>query len=329
MTIPSEHIHITEREADGTWEDCTWCSGLEWYRLVYNTKTPATHAEMQALRAASGEPTTGGSNIGDLKRGIKARYGKSTNAALTSFSALKSALTPGRAAVVQGSMKAFGPTHRLSKWDTSFDGGHAVLVMNLDGTLYWCDPEAPTGAAVPVTISWAELQSFVNAFPGAQHLVSPIKSLIPPPPPAGADMPTLTTYTPGATANIKALSNVRADPAGTATKLRTVPAGTKEAVVLTGTVKGTVDPANGSDVWYTWWKNGRWEYTAKDNIVDLKPVGTAVDDGYTKATQEAAVAEQAAKDKVIIDQQAQVIADQKTEVVAAENYKAAHKAFLG
>jgi hypothetical protein len=265
VAAPAWHKHISEREADGTWEDCTWDSGLEWYRLTYDKSKPATHAEAQALRKASGEPTTGGSNTNDLRRGIKARYGVPVVPEVSGFTALRNSLVPGTAGMVQGSMSAFGPTHRLSVYDRNFDGGHAVCIMNMAGTLLWCDPEAPTTAPVPVAVTWAEVAKYVNAFSGT-HLVKYIIGMEP----TGGDMPALTTYIPGYTANIKALSNIRSAPIKTAPLLRTVPAGTKEPVVLTGTVKGSIDTANGSDVWYTWWKNDRWEYSAKDNVIDIK-----------------------------------------------------------
>lgn len=299
MTVPKLLLdagfdHVSERESDGTWEDCTWCAGLEWFRLCYDAAIASTHAEMQALRAASGEPLDGGSNIGNLRDGIRARYGVTVVGVISGFNALKAALTPGNAAVVQGSMKVFGSTHRLSVWDRGFDGAHAALVVNVAGLLYWCDPEAPETAAVPVTITWAELQLFVNAFAG-QYLVAPIKL------PVKEDaMPNLTSYIPGFTANIKAESNVRADPFVTGTKLRMIPKGTKEPVVLVGTVRGSVDSANGSDIWFTWFKNGRWEYTAKDNVIDITPP-TGVNDGFTAATQLAAVAAQAQADKLSLN----------------------------
>lgn len=259
----ADHIHISEREPDGTWEDCTWDSGLEWYRLTYDPSKPATHAEAQKLRAASGEPPTGGSNIGDLKRGIKARYGKSTPTAISGFSALWTALTPGKAAVCQGSMKAFGPDHRLSKWDRNFDGGHAVLIARIDtqDRVWWCDPEAPDNVGYEGTwVTKAELKAYVTAF-GGQHLVRSVIVT-----PEEEDMTPLTSYLPGYTADVKPLSNVRVAPIISSTKLYT--AQTTTPVVLIGTVKGDVDPANGKDVWYTWWDTVRkvYAYTALDNI---------------------------------------------------------------
>lgn len=296
------HIHISEREADGTWEDCTWDSGLEWYRLCYDPRKPATHAEAQALRAASGEPATGGSNLGDLALGIQRRYGKTIPARVSARTIL-TVLTPGKAAVVQGSMSAFGPDHRLSTYDRNFDGAHAVLVANVGGTYWWCDPEAPTSAAVPVKVTAAELTKFVNAFAG-QAVVAPMRQAAT----TGASpMYPIISYLPGHTATIKVESNIRSEPRIAATKFRTTTA--QEKRVLIGTVKGDVDPANGSNVWYMWWvqTSARYEFTAKDNVVSVvAPV--AADDGYTKATQDAAVAKAStdAAAKAKADEQARI-----------------------
>ena len=270
MTLPSWHIHISEREPDGSWEDCTWDSGLEWYRLCYDKRVPATHAEAQLLRHASGEPDTGGSNIGDLKRGIKIRYGKATPAPLGTFNSLWAALLPGYAAVVQGSMGAFGPDHRLSRYDRNFDGGHAVMVMRLDGTdrVWWCDPEGPKTGYEGEWVTKMELTRFVTAF-GGQHIVSkilaePIEAT--PPPVTGDDMPALTSYTPGDIATVKATANIRNAPKITKdSKLRVVGA-TGETWEIVGMVKGDVDPDTKSDLWYIRWNAGRWEYTAKGNV---------------------------------------------------------------
>ncbi len=274
MAVPTlldkaDHIHISEREADGSWEDCTWDAGLEWYRVTRDKSKPATHAEAQELRKASGKPPTGGSNQWDFRRGVKARYKVDLDLPISGFAALWAALEPGNAASVQGSMKAFGPTHPLSRYDRNFDGAHDVFVARTDATdtVWWCDPEAPNPAGPSYQgerVSKADLKRFVDAFNG-EHLIGRLTSA-----PKESDMPALTTYLPGFTADIKPESNVRAEPSGTATKLRTTPKTPVEPVVLTGTVKGSVDPGNGSDVWYTWWKNGRWEYTAKDNILNIK-----------------------------------------------------------
>lgn len=274
MTIPAllraaGFEHISEREADGSWEDCTWDSGLEWYRLCFDASRPATHAEAQLLRKAAGEPPTGGSNLGDFREGVAVRYKATLPAAQSGFANLKADLRPGFAAHVQGSMKAFPSTHRLSRWDRGFDGGHAVLIVNVDGILYWCDPLAPETADVPVVVSWDEVERYVRAFAG-QYRVARVKTIV-----KEATVASLTSYLPGYTADIKPLSNIRSLPSGTATKLRTTDGDGEQRVAIVGTVKGTVDPANGSDVWYEFFKNGRSEYTAKDNIVNLKaPVVT-------------------------------------------------------
>lgn len=268
MTVPAAlracgFDHVSEREPDGSWEDCTWCAGLEWYRICFDRTRPSTLREAEALRAASGEPPTGGSNITNFRDGVRARYGRTLPAAIVTFGTLRDKLrVPGTAALVQGSMSAFGPTHRLSVYDRNFDGGHATLVVNVDGVLYWCDPEAPESAAVPVTITWDELERFVKAFPGGQHLVASLsvqeENLVP-----------IVTPLPGYSATIKAGSNVRAEPRIGAQLIRTQSKDSTTPII--GTVKGDVDPKNGSNVWYMWWNEGggRWEFTAKDNVKDV------------------------------------------------------------
>jgi hypothetical protein len=228
--IPAAHIHISEREPDGTWEDCTWCSILEWFRLVVDPRKPATLAEAEAIRKASGEPTTGGSNYENAAVGIKRRYGYTLPARLTSFAALQKALTPGKVAAIAGSMRAFPPGHRLSKWDPGFDGGHAVLLMNIAGVLYWCDPEAPTKAAVPVIVTWTEVRQFVTAFSG-KHVVGTIK--VPP-----APKPVEEIMTPYAAVTDTSPKLIDVLPGAVLVDLD----GVKVLKTLTGTYKDQVSP---------------------------------------------------------------------------------------
>lgn len=315
MKLPAWHDHISEREGDGTWEDCTWDAGLEWYRLTNDKSKPATHAEAQKLRTASGEPPTGGSNQSDFRAGVKARYGTTIVDAVKGFANLWRALVPGTAGSVQGTMNAFGPGHRLSRWQKNFDGGHCVLVMRLDNTdrVWWCDPLATDTGYNGEWATKGELERYVTQF-GGEHLVDWIIGQEP----QEEDMPTLTTYVPGSTANVKGESNIRSAPVPTATnKLRTVPKGTKEAVVLTGTVKGSVDPANGSDVWYVWWKNARWEYTAKDNIVDVQPP-VGADCSVQEATIQVQAAEIASLKTDLAASQAETEAAEAATATAAE-----------
>lgn len=317
---PADHIHISEREADGTWEDCTWDSGLEWYRLTYDPRKPATHSEAQLLRRASGEPATGGSNLEDLARGIKVRYGVTIPARIHGFSALQTALTPGKSAVVQGSMSAFGPLHRLSVYDRNFDGAHAVHLMNIGGTLLWCDPEAPTSADVPVTVTWAEVKLFVNAFAGA-HVVRAIRNLAP----AGEAMYPIIDYLAGSLATIAAGSNIRSEPRIASTKLDTTSTALNRVII--GTVKGDVDPANGSNIWYMWYSGGRYAFTAKGNIT--KVVSPAAGPSYPDVRPELAECQAALTAKTAEAKAATAIVEAQKEVIlTAANFKAAHKAFI-
>lgn len=287
MILPYWHKHVSERQP-GAWIDCTWDSGVEFVRLTHDKSIPATHAEGDALRAATGD--TGGSNIGDLRKGIRARYGYWTPLPISGFADLWAALKPGTAAVVQGSMAAFGPSHRLSRFDPTFDGGHASLVIRLDGNdrVWWCDPEGPATGYIGEWMAKAELSAFVKAFAG-QHIVAPIITAA-----AQEGNVDLKTYTPGHTADVKPTSNIRSAPKIGATAYHSAIAKALPVQVI-GTVVGDVDPANGSNVWYALWHDNRVEYTAKDNIINLKATTVAADDGYTKATQDAAVAEATAK----------------------------------
>lgn len=275
------HVHISEREADGTWEDCTFDSGLEFYRDAIDPTRPATHAEAQLIRKASGIPMTGGATIGDFRRGVKARYGKDIPAAISARLIL-SALKPGYVAIVQGSMAPFGSTHELSKWDRNFDGAHSVWMgRHPDGTLLWCDPLAPTTAAVPVVISTTNVTKFVNGLVGGNAVVAPALRW----PQKEIAMPALTSYLPGYTITIKSGSNIRKDPSDNQTPIRTLTKAETWAII--GTVAG--EPLAGVSVWYVRWNAGRYEYVNK-NGVTAGPTAPAVDDGYTKATQDAAVA---------------------------------------
>lgn len=177
MSVPAalkQHIHVTERDGTTPWNDCTWAAGLEWHRLFRNPATPATIFEMHQLRAASGEPTTGGSNIPNLREGIRVRYKYTAPAPISGFSVLWNSMN-GRVAVAQGSMKAFGAASRYSRWDMDFDGAHAVLAYRPkdEDRVWWCDPLAPSWYQGE-WMSKADFQRYVNAF-GGQHLVGAIR----------------------------------------------------------------------------------------------------------------------------------------------------------
>lgn len=314
---PVTHRHISEREADGTWEDCTWDSGLEFYRDAIDPSKPATHAEAQALRAASGEPTTGGSNLGDLRKGVAARYHRALPPAISNKSIL-TALKPGYVGTVQGSMSAFGPTHVLSKWDRNFDAGHATWVARTPGgVLLWCDPEAPSTADVPVIISEANLQKFVDAFNG-EAIVAP--ALQWPGVPAGVSTVYPINLIPsvalGSSAVIKAQSNIRVEPVIASAKVRTTSADETVRNVV-GYVTGDKDPANGKTDWLAWLEAGKWRYTAIDNVKSISAPAGTVDDGYTAATQAAAVAAQKAADQAAIDAANAAAAKSAAEALAA------------
>lgn len=144
-------LQVTEREPDYQpgdpndppgWEDCTWASGVMAANAQTKGNYPATLAEAERLRAASGEPPGGGSNIGDLTRGMMARYGWAGATVEHDWTKVSKALAVGRGAVLQGSMGSVS-TH-LRRWDPGFRGGHAVYVQReRSGALWWMNPQAP------------------------------------------------------------------------------------------------------------------------------------------------------------------------------------------
>lgn len=184
MTLPASHVHVSEREGahrwpdgrwdDSRWEDCAWAVAIEWLRLTYDPTIPATHPEAELLRAASGEPPTGGSNTGDVIRGIRNRYKLTVGPALSDSTMLAQLKTPGTAVIAGGKLGNFPAGHRLRRWDPPFTGGHSVLLVRLDdGTLWWCDPLAPTGTYKGEKVTEAEAKTFITGFAGS-HLARPL-----------------------------------------------------------------------------------------------------------------------------------------------------------
>lgn len=104
-------------------------------------------------------------------------------------------------------------------------------------------------------------------FPQALYLAALTAPVpVPPDTSTGAiDVPLLSSYIPGQVATVKVNSNIRSAPviAGN-TPIRRLTA--PETWVVTGWVKGALDPESGSDQWVCRWAGGRWEYTAKVNL---------------------------------------------------------------
>lgn len=186
MSISAIHIHVSEREVahtwpdgqkdDAAWEDCTFCAAIEFARLCHDAGIPATHAEAELLRDASGRKPTGGTNVGDVIRGLQGRYGWLTGyVQASSYAELRTTLVPGTAAVSQGRLAAFLFGHSLRRWDPGFVGGHAVLLIN-DGDPsgpWWCDPLAPKGQYRGERVTWSEVRTYVLGL-GGTHLVAPL-----------------------------------------------------------------------------------------------------------------------------------------------------------
>lgn len=146
----------------------------------------------------------------------------------------------------------------------------------------------------------------------------------------GDNMPDLSSYLPGYTATVKATSNIRSEPLiASGNVLRVIPSSSTEQWTIIGWVKGGIDPESGSDQWTVRW-NGKWEYTAKVNLISgpTAPVSTPPADTtpYAQSDIDAAVAKATAPLQSTIDTQAATIASQKTALATAnaevEDYEA-------
>lgn len=266
------HNHVSEREVahlwpdgrqdDSRWEDCLWCSVVMFLNDTHDGGLPDTLKYAERLRAASGEPPTGGSNAWDAQRGIKAVLGLSVPV-VTGFAALWAALTPGRAAAIAGSMGVFPDGHNLRRHLPGFEGGHSVYVARLDSSdrVWWDDPLAADNGYSGQWVTKADLKRFVDGLPGGGHLVRTLRSIAAPT--TEDPMEALTRYVPGYKAAVKATANVRSGPKFAATRLRAVGSAGETWTVI-GTVKG--DAEDGVDQWVVRWGNGRFEYTHMTNV---------------------------------------------------------------
>jgi len=177
--VPSNHIHVSEREVahrwpDGrydnvAWEDCAWCVALMFARLL-GKNPPATHAEAEALRAQAGEDTWSGSSVADVRLGLSRRYRLAVNPPVYGFTALWAKLKPGTAASVSGLLGVFPRGSRLRR-HAAFGGTHQWLVMRLDdgNRVLVFDPLAPKGHKGD-WVTAAELKRFVDGVGGWPQL---------------------------------------------------------------------------------------------------------------------------------------------------------------
>lgn len=288
---------------NAAWEDCGWCALVMWLR-ARGYDIPSTHAEAEALRAASGEDVISGSNFGDLRQGVKSRYPAiwaevGPMASTVGLNAIWAALKPGTGAICNGSMGAFPSGHHWRRWDDQFAGGHSVFVARLDNQdrVWWMNPQAPNsfqgewmsksdlftymGAWSSIIGDLAEEQGGDMTVPVSEYVVG-TATVQPPPDDAAAGRK----------------ANIRSQPVlGAATLLRAVKNEAWTGVV--GWVDGDLD--SGSRKWLLHIaKDGSAEYTHESNAIVI-PAGSveippsedsckpfsdaAYAEGYSKGTE--------------------------------------------
>lgn len=162
---------VTERESDGSWEDCVWTTGVMIQNAAHAaTVAPTSRAEYEALRVDGGdgpaEHTNDGSNYIQLVHGMLGRYGWAptlgTGRQWATVQAILAA--PGTAMGIQGSLRTLS-TH-LRRWDPGSTVSHSVFVENDGNGLWWMNPLAP--ASYPGEyVSWADVQHFYEGLDNA------------------------------------------------------------------------------------------------------------------------------------------------------------------
>lgn len=157
---------VTQTDEPRPWIDCTWSAALMLALKATAGGVPATRAEREALRSASGD-LVGGSTWRNTQAGFAARYGERAELVSARLTAL-TRLGAGWGASV-GVTYGDLPIH-LRRWSPFFTGGHRVYLEDYhtaDGTVRWLDPlgrplqgyfgERVHMADVAPAIWWAEL----------------------------------------------------------------------------------------------------------------------------------------------------------------------------
>lgn len=328
MTLPAllaKHVHVSEREVahtwpdgqkdDSHWEDCLWTSLVEFLNDTYIDQ-PDTLARAEALRDASGEPPSGGSNFDNVAAAF-AKLGTKITVTPLAFIGFWNALKPGTGAVATGNMGNFPAGHTLRRWDPPFAAGHAVYVARVDSQdrVWWCDPLAPKGTYNGQWVTKAQLAQFMTG--GWKGITRTLLSAQPAPAPAPTtEVPmALATYTPGYIASLKGGKNVRsATTVSDATKAR-LTAAAGEKVTIVGKVRGAIPVGLTSPYWLLWYEKGVPVYIHESNATSVVAPAPAVD---PNPALEADIAAKAA----IINEQAALIASQKTDLAEAAARKA-------
>ena len=177
--------HCTERESDGSFEDCVPCSGV----MLANARAgadihPVTKAEYEGLRDDGKPKLLDFMSLVELNVGLKKRYGFN-GPIVVGKEAVWNALKPGMAAAALGFLKNFPAGHKLRRHGPNMMKGHCVYVARLDQTetVWWIDPLAPTHVKDAAGVlrryigdvaTRQDLATFQASSDGDEALLSPI-----------------------------------------------------------------------------------------------------------------------------------------------------------
>lgn len=168
--IPAQ---VSEREPDGRWEDCTWATAVMFANAAEGyDRHPATQAEYEALRRASGDSMVGGSNMDDIVKGMDGRYGWHGTVYAHSLDAVYS-MQIGDAGHIQGMMGRLSLHFR--RWDPAFGGAHSMYAQRLPEGFWLKNPLAPSTYQGEF-IAKTSLIVFANGLPSGRGMVTRVGS---------------------------------------------------------------------------------------------------------------------------------------------------------
>jgi hypothetical protein len=129
-----------ERGQTPPFDDCIAASGLNIANAA-GAKRPTTHAEIEALRVASGD-STGGQSLTTLRAGIVRRYDLHP-APSSEWDAIATGIAHNRWFVVRGDYQSLPAHYRRFQPSGTFSHATAVGPSDAPGHSWWVDPLEP------------------------------------------------------------------------------------------------------------------------------------------------------------------------------------------